>query len=94
MKRLLEREVEGETTRKLKKYLLGRGEELWTWIVTGGLAQSNPAEQGIRFHVAGKRKVRVEAEVRREPAGPRCYRACTRRPGCGSRASERWGNES
>jgi hypothetical protein len=55
--RLLEREVEGESARKLKKYLLGRGEELWTWVGTGGLAQSNAAEQGLRFHIAGKRKV-------------------------------------
>ena len=57
VERLLEREVEGEPARKLQKYLLGRGEELWTWVGTGGLAQSNAAEQGLRFHIAGKRKV-------------------------------------
>ncbi|MGI0088700.1 MAG: IS66 family transposase [Nitrosotalea sp.] len=57
VERLLRREVEGEPARKLRKYLLERGEELWTWVGTGGLAQSNPAEQGLRFHIAGKRKV-------------------------------------
>lgn len=57
VEQLLKREVGGEPARKLKKYLVGRGEELWTWIETGGLAQSNPAEQGLRFHIAGKRKV-------------------------------------
>ncbi|EQD75329.1 transposase IS66, partial [mine drainage metagenome] len=57
VERLLRREVEGEPARKLKKYLLGRSEELWTWVGTGGLAQSNAAEQGLRFHIAGKRKV-------------------------------------
>jgi transposase len=57
MERLLAREVEGEPARKLRKYLLERGEELWTWVGTGGLAQSNAAEQGLRFHIAGKRKV-------------------------------------
>ncbi|MDG6912769.1 MAG: transposase [Nitrososphaerota archaeon] len=72
VERLLKREVEGEPARKLKKYLLGRGEELWTWIKFGVLAQSNPAEQGIRFHVAGKRKVsggsRSEEGARRTAA--------------------------
>lgn len=57
VERLLAREVEGEPARKLRKYLLERGEELWTWVGTGGLAQSNAAEQGLRFHLAGKRKV-------------------------------------
>ncbi len=57
VERLLRREVEGEPARKLKKYMVGREEELWTWIETGGLAQSNAAEQGLRFHIAGKRKV-------------------------------------
>ena len=55
--RLLVREVDGEPARKLRKYLVDRGEELWTWVGTGGLAQSNAAEQGLRFHIAGKRKV-------------------------------------
>ena len=54
---LLRRDAEGEPARKLKKYLLERGEELWTWIGTGGRADSNPAEQGIRFHISVKRKV-------------------------------------
>jgi hypothetical protein len=57
VERLLGREVEGEPARKLKKYLVERGEELWMWVGTGGLAQSNAAEQGLRFHIAGKRKV-------------------------------------
>jgi hypothetical protein len=57
VERLLKHEAEGEPARKLKNYLLERGEELWTWIETGGLAQSNPAEQGIRFHISVKRKV-------------------------------------
>lgn len=57
VERLLRQEVEGEPARKLRKYLLERGAELWTWIKTGGLAQSNPAEQGIRFNIAVKRKV-------------------------------------
>lgn len=51
------REVEGDAARKLKKYLLRRGDESWTWIGTGGLAQSKAAEQGLWFHIAGKRKV-------------------------------------
>ena len=46
-----------ERAGNLKTYLLGRGEFLSTWITTGGLAQSNLAEQGDRFHQAGKRKV-------------------------------------
>ena len=49
--------MEGEPARKLKRYLLERGEELWTWIGTGGRADSNPAEPEIRFHISGKRKV-------------------------------------
>ncbi len=57
VERLLKSEVEGEPARKLKKYLLERGEELWVWIGTGGRADSNPAEQGIRFHISMKRKV-------------------------------------
>lgn len=52
-----ERKVEGEPVRKLKKYLLGRREELWTWIETGGMTQSNSAAHGLRFHIAGKREV-------------------------------------
>ena len=55
IERTLEREAEAERARKLREYLVGRGEELRTG--TGGLAQSNAAELGPRFHFAGKRKV-------------------------------------
>jgi len=48
VERLLKREIRGEPARRLKKCLVGREEEPWTWIETGGLAQSNPAGQGIR----------------------------------------------
>lgn len=53
VERLLGREIEGEPARKLRKQLLERGSELWTWVGTGGLAQSNAAEQGLRFPSRG-----------------------------------------
>lgn len=57
IERLLALEVEGEPARRLRKYLLERAEELWPWVGTGGLARSQTAEQRLRFHIAGKRKV-------------------------------------
>jgi hypothetical protein len=83
VERLLEkRDVEGEPARKLRKYLVGRSEELWTGVGMGGLAPSNVAEQGLRFHIAGRRRVSGGAAALRVRFGRPPWRAPLRRRGC------------
>ena len=47
LERLLRRKVAGGSARNPRKYLVGRGMELWTWVGTSGLASINATEQGL-----------------------------------------------
>jgi hypothetical protein len=55
--RWLKVEREGEAAQSLQKFLTRHGEELWWWAEGGAAAHNNLAEQGLRPHIAKKRKL-------------------------------------
>jgi hypothetical protein len=55
--RWLEVEREGEAAQSLQKFLSKHWEELWWWAEAGVAAHNNLAEQGLRPHIAKKRKL-------------------------------------
>ncbi len=55
--RWLRVEREGEAAQALQKFLTKHSEELWWWAEGEVAAQNNPAEQGLRPHIAKKRKL-------------------------------------
>lgn len=55
--RWLKVEREGEAAQSLQKFLGKHAEELWWWAEGGAAAHNNLAEQGLRPHIAKKRKL-------------------------------------
>ncbi|MGC2034913.1 MAG: IS66 family transposase [Thermoplasmata archaeon] len=55
--RWLQVEREGEAAQALRKFLTKHEDELWWWAEAGVAAQNNLAEQGLRPHIAKKRKL-------------------------------------
>jgi hypothetical protein len=55
--RRLKVEREGEAAQSLQKFLSRHWEELWWWAEAGVAAHNNLAEQGLRPHIAKKRKL-------------------------------------
>jgi hypothetical protein len=55
--RWLKVEREGEAAEALQKFLTKHEGELWWWAEVGVAAQNNLAEQGLRPHIAKKRKL-------------------------------------
>jgi hypothetical protein len=55
--RWLEVERDGEDAQALQKFLSKHEGELWWWAELGVAAQNNLAEQGLRPHIAKKRKL-------------------------------------
>jgi len=55
--RWLKVEREGEAAQSLRKFLTKHGDELWWWAEVGVAAHNNLAEQGLRPHIAKKRKL-------------------------------------
>ncbi len=55
--RWLEVERDGEAAQALQKFLSKHEGELWWWAEVGVAAQNNLAEQGLRPHIAKKRKL-------------------------------------
>ncbi len=55
--RWLKVEREGEAAQALRKFLSKHESELWWWADLGVAAQNNLAEQGLRPHIAKKRKL-------------------------------------
>jgi hypothetical protein len=50
-------EREGEAAQSLRKFLAVHSDELWWWSEVGVAAHNNLAEQGLRPHIAKKRKL-------------------------------------
>jgi hypothetical protein len=55
--RWIQVEREGEAALALRKFLTTHGGELWWWAELGVAAHNNLAEQGLRPHIAKKRKL-------------------------------------
>lgn len=55
--RWLKVERSGEAAHSLQKFLTKHSEELWWWAAVGVAAHNNLAEQGLRPHIAKKRKL-------------------------------------
>ena len=55
--RWVEVEREGEAAQALQKFLTKHFDELWWWAEVGVAAHNNLAEQGLRPHIAKKRKL-------------------------------------
>lgn len=55
--RWLKVEREGEAAQALQKFLTKHSDELWWWAEAGVAAHNNLAKQGLRPHIAKKRKL-------------------------------------
>ena len=55
--RWLKVERDGEAAQSLQKFLTKHADELWWWAEVGVAAHNNLAEQGLRPHIAKKRKL-------------------------------------
>jgi transposase len=55
--RWLKVEREGREAEALQRFLTKHSDELWWWAEVGCAAHNNPAEQGLRPHIAVKRKL-------------------------------------
>jgi hypothetical protein len=57
LRRWLRVEREGEAAQSLQRFLTKHRDELWWWAEVGVAAHNNLAEQGLRPHIARKRKL-------------------------------------
>ena len=58
-------EREGSVAQALRKFLTKHWDELWWWSEVGVDAHNNRAEQGLRPHIAVKRKLSWESRTPR-----------------------------
>ena len=65
VRRWLQVEREGSVAQALRKFLTKHWDELWWWSEVGVDAHNNRAEQGLRPHIAVKRKLSWESRTPR-----------------------------